>query len=151
MGADLTTAPEGGSPTFLVEALKDPNEAPLERIQIIKGWMDDGEAREQVIDVACAGDARIDPATRRCNLPAVDTRTAACAGGVGASALRTHWRDPDFDARQRAFYYVRVLQVPTCRWSTYDAEKLGIERPPHLPRMLQERAITSPVWYAPPI
>lgn len=88
--------------------------------------MDNGEAREQVIDVACAG-------------------------GAGTAMLRTHWRDPDFDARQRAFYYVRVLQVPTCRWSTYDAEKLGIERPPHLPRMLQERAITSPVWYAPPI
>ena len=69
--------------------------------------------------------------------------------GEGAGQLCAVWRDPDFDAEQRAFYYVRVLQVPTCRWSTYDAEKLGIEIPAHLPRMLQERAITSPVWYAP--
>ena len=149
MGADLATAPQGQSPTFLIEALKDPNEAALQRVQIIKGWVHKGEPQERVIDVACAGNATVDPTSQRCNLSPVDTRTAACEGSPGATTLRTHWRDPNFDAEQRAFYYVRVLQVPTCRWSTYDAEQLGIEIPAHLPRMLQERAITSPVWYAP--
>ena len=150
MGGDLSAAPEAGKPTFLVRAQKDPNEAPLERLQIVKGWLEDGVPHERVIDVACAGAAPIDPLTRRCKLPPVDTGTAPCTGGPGAGSLATHWRDDEFDPAQRAFYYIRVLQVSTCRWSTYDAQALGIELPDGVPRMLQERAITSPVWYDPP-
>jgi hypothetical protein len=151
MGGTLDQ-PTGTSdrPTLLIDAMMDPNEAALERAQIVKGWLEQGEPQERVYDVACRDAAPVDPDTQRCRVPLPDLDNLPCDGGPGgAGQLRAHWQDPDFDPSQHAFYYVRVLQVPTCRWSTYDAKRLGIERPAWLPRMIQERAITSPVWYAP--
>ena len=149
MGGTLSPAPEADTPpSFLVAAQQDPLEAGLERVQIVKGWWQGDAPHERVYDVACARGTAPDPATHRCaySAPEPDLATCATAPEAGAAQLSGWWRDPDYDPALPAFYYARVLQVPTCRWSTFDALRLG--RPPHeaVPATIQERAITSPVW-----
>ena len=151
MGSDLK-APAGKAPSFLVMASKDPKSGNLDRVQVVKGWLDaSGKQHEQVYDVAWSGDRKPDPKTGR--LPPVgDTVNAATAeytNSIGAAELATVWTDPDFDPAVRAFYYVRVLEIPTPRWSTYDAVRLGVPVPKGLPVSIQERAWTSPIWYTP--
>ncbi|MFP6655975.1 MAG: DUF3604 domain-containing protein, partial [Myxococcota bacterium] len=151
MGGTLPPRRAESAPRFLVAALRDPLEAKLERLQIVKGWSENGVAHEKVFDIACAKGARPDPERYRCPLAASAPDRESCAPNAeaGSNALRAWWRDPTFDETQRAFYYVRVLQIPTCRWSTWDALRLGQEPPEWLPRTIQERAISSPIWYAP--
>jgi len=151
MGGDLKQAPKGKSPTFLVAALKDPSGANLDRIQIVKGWMDaKGDLQEKVYDVAWS-DARKPGADGK--LPAVgntvDVKTATWSNTIGAAELITAWKDPDFDASLKAFYYVRVIEIPTPRWTCYDAVRFGVKMPPEVPMITQERAYTSPIWYTP--
>jgi hypothetical protein len=152
MGGDLNKAPNGNAPTFLVAALKDPIGANLDRVQIIKGWLDStGKTHEQVYDVAWSGDRKPDPRTGK--VPpvgdTVDVPNATYTNTIGASELIKVWKDPDFDPSQLAFYYVRVLEIPTPRWTAYDAKYFGIKLPPEVPMKLQERAYTSPIWYTP--
>jgi hypothetical protein len=151
MGSDLKAA-AGKVPTFLVMASKDPKSGNLDRVQIVKGWLDaSGKQHEKVYDVAWSGDRKPDPKTGK--LPPVgDTVNAATAqytNTIGAAELATFWTDPDFDPAERAFYYVRVLEIPTPRWSTIDAVRLGVPVPKGLPVSIQERAWTSPIWYTP--
>ncbi|MAT93305.1 MAG: hypothetical protein CME59_11960 [Halioglobus sp.] len=150
MGSDLAAA-DGRAPSFLVWATADPEGAPLQRLQVIKGWLEDGEHREQVYDVACSGGAAVDPATWRCpdNGARVNLQDCSTEPGAGATELKRLWRDPQFDPAQEAFYYVRVLENPTCRWSTWDAVRAGVEPRSDLPATLQERAWSSPIWYRP--
>ncbi len=150
MGADLL--PGEGSPQFAMWALADPNSAPLQRLQIIKGWVDStGETHEEVIDVACAGGATVNPATNRCpdNGATVDLSDCSISANTGDALLRTVWTDPDFDASQRAFYYPRVLENPTCRWNTWDSIRAGTDLRSDLAATLQERAWASPIQYVP--
>jgi hypothetical protein len=152
MGGDLIQAPAGKVPTFLVAALKDPIGANLDRIQVVKGWLDaKGETHEKVYDVAWSGDRKPDPKTGK--LPpvgnTVDIPNATWTNTIGATELIKVWKDPEFDAAQRAFYYVRVLEIPTPRWTAYDAKYFGVKMPPEVPMTLQERAYTSPIWYTP--
>ena len=131
------------SPAFLVWATRDPLDAPLQRVQMVKGWIDDaGQTHENVVDIACADGLQVDPATGRCpdNGASVDLSTCQYSAGSGATELKTIWRDPDYDQNQSAFYYVRVLMNPTCRWSSYDAIRLGREPDPSVPATIQERA-----------
>jgi hypothetical protein len=152
MGGDLQQAPGGKSPTFLVAALKDPIGANLDRVQIIKGWLDGkGETHEKIYDVAWSGDRKPDSKTGK--LPAVgntvDVPNATWSNTIGTPELIKVWKDPDFDAAQSAFYYVRVLEIPTPRWTAYDAKYFGIKMPPEVTMTVQERAYTSPIWYTP--
>lgn len=151
MGGDLRQAPSGKSPTFLVAALRDPIGANLDRIQIIKGWMDaKGDLHEQVYDVAWSGDRKPDASGK---LPSVgntvDVANATWKNTIGAAELITVWNDPHFDAQQRAFYYVRVLEIPTPRWTAYDAKRFGVKPSPGTRMTIVERAYTSPIWYTP--
>jgi hypothetical protein len=150
MGADLIARGDA-APRFLVLAMRDPRSAPLQRAQIIKGWLENGEAREQVFDVACSDSGAPDPATYRCpdNGATVDLATCTTSTGSGAAELVALWTDPSFTAGQRAFYYARVLENPTCRWSTWDAIRAGVEPNPALQPTIQERAWSSPIWYVP--
>jgi hypothetical protein len=150
MGGELEATNAPGAPTFLVRALKDPNEAPLERLQIIKGWIEGGEAREAVFDIACADGLEPDPRSHRCALASALPNLQDCSIDPtdGRDQLSAFWRDPGYRPGQRAFYYVRVLQIPTCRWSTWDALRLGVPRPEGAPAAIQERAVTSPIWVA---
>jgi hypothetical protein len=151
MGSDLTNAPKGKAPTFMIRALRDPDGANLDRIQIIKGWLDkDGKTQERIYDVACS-DGRVIK-NRRCEKPvgsSVDVKKATYTNTIGDAFLAAHWKDPDFDPKEQAFYYVRVLEIPTPRWTTYDAAFYGIDRPNNVPATLQDRAYTSPIWYTP--
>ena len=150
MGGTLDTAPEGGAPTFLVQAMKDPYNANLDRVQIIKGWTDDqGEAHERIWDIAVSGDRPIagDGRARKAVGSTVDLAGASYRNSIGDAALSGFWRDPDFDPAQRAFYYVRVLEIPTPRWTTYDAKVFDRAIPEGAPTEIQERAYTSPIWY----
>jgi len=152
-GVLVAKAGDGRVPTFLVEAIQDPREAPLERVQIVKAWLgEDGRAREQVFDVACAGGAAPDPATRRCALPSTppDPSTCRVATGQGQAQISAAFPAPDYRPGERSFYYARVLQVPTCRWSSWDAIRLSVAPPPGAVAYLQERAVTSPIWIDPP-
>ena len=151
MGGDLADAPKGKAPSFLVAALKDPIGANLDRIQIIKGWLDaKGKKYEKVYDVAWSGGRKPDA---KGALPpvgnTVDIAAANWTNTIGASELGTVWTDPDFDAKQSAFYYVRVLEIPTPRWIVYDAFRYGIEIPEDAETIHQERAYTAPIWYTP--
>ncbi len=150
MGGDLE-AGNDGAPSFLVWALRDPENAWLQRAQVIKGWLEDGEAQEQVYDVVCSDGLEPDPETHRCgdNGAQVNLDDCSISRDKGAVELRTTWTDPDFNAGARSFYYVRVLENPTCRWSTWDALSLGIEPNPDLHATHQERAWSSPIWYTP--
>jgi hypothetical protein len=152
MGGDLPPRDDGdGPPTFTVWAIRDPENAPLQRVQIIKGWVEDGEAREMIHDVACSDGGVVDPTTHRCpdNGAEVNLDDCSISEDVGSAQLTAFWVDPDFDAAERAFYYVRVIENPTCRWSTWDALRLGIEPPNTVAATIQERAMTSPIWYSP--
>ncbi len=151
MGGDLLASDDGAAPSFAVWAVRDPLEAPLQRLQVVKGWTENGETREAVFDVACADGLTVDPETNRCpdNGASVDMATCEISTGVGADELKTVWTDPGFDASQHAFYYVRVLQNPTCRWSTWDALREGVEPRQDMPATIQERAWSSPIWYTP--
>jgi len=147
MGGDLL--PGGGAPRFVASALKDPRGAPLQRLQIVKGWIEDGEPRERVYDVACSDGLTPDPDSHRCpdNGATVDLGSCRISADLGATELATTWQDPDFRADQEAFYYVRALENPTCRWSTWDAVRAGAPPRGDLVKTLQERAWSSPVWY----
>jgi hypothetical protein len=151
MGGDLSSSPTGAAPSFLVAALKDPNSGNLDRIQIVKGWLDKrGKTHEQVHDVVWSGDRRPGADGK---LPAigntVDVKKATWTNTIGRSELITVWKDPDFDPNQRVFYYARVLEIPTPHWTAYDALRFGVELPVEAPKMHQERAYTSPIWYTP--
>jgi len=153
MGGDLQDAPAGKAPTFLVAALRDPIGANLDRVQIVKGWLDaKGQAQERVYDVVW-GDADKRKPGADGKLPpvgsTVDVANATWTNTIGDPELITVWKDPDFDAKQPAFYYVRVLEIPTPRWTAYDAKRLGAKPLPGTAMTLQERAYTSPIWYSP--
>jgi hypothetical protein len=151
MGGDLPKASNGKSPSFLVAALKDPYSGNLDRIQIIKGWLGkDGNTREKVYNVAWSDDRK--PGKDGKLLPVgntVDVKNATWTNTIGAAELITVWQDPDFRPEQRAFYYARVIEIPTPRWSTYDAVRFGETVPKEVPLTTQERAYTSPIWYTP--
>jgi hypothetical protein len=152
MGGTLGAAPAGKAPTFLVAAMKDPFNGNLDRIQIIKGWIgDDGEAHERVYDVVVSDGRTID-ADGRCSTPVgntVDVANATWMNTIGDPELISVWVDPDFDPEQRAFYYARVIEIPTPRWTAYEALRFGIEMPEGAEMTTQERAYTSPIWYTP--
>ena len=152
MGGDLRDAPAGRSPTFLVAALKDPIGANLERIQVIKGWLDgDDQLHERVFDVAVSDERAID-SNGRAVTPVgntVDVENATWTNTIGATELITVWSDPDFDPTLRAFHYARVIEIPTPRWTAYDANFYNITMPEEVPMVTQERAYTSPIWYTP--
>lgn len=150
MGGDLL-ARDGGVPKFLVWASADPGSAKLQRVQVVKGWMADGKSEEKVFDVACSDGLTVDAATQRCpdNGARVNIADCSITADKGAAELKTVWSDPEFNATQRAFYYVRVLENPTCRWSTWDALRAGVEPRPDLHATIQERAWSSPIWYRP--
>ena len=150
MGSDLLR--DGDKmPSFYLWASKDPDTQNLQRLQIVKGWLADGEARERVIDVACGDGLAVDPATGRCpdNGAGVDLTDCSTTPGKGNAELVTVWQDPDFDPNQRAFYYVRVLENPSCRWSTYDAIRAGVTPRPDMQAVIQDRAWSSPIWFMP--
>jgi len=151
MGGDLRHAPKGKAPTFLVAALKDPIGGNLDGIQIVKGWLDaDNKLHEKVHDVAWSGDRKPDD---RGKLPSVgntvDVENATWTNTIGAPELITVWRDPDFDAGLRAFYYARVIEIPTPRWTAYDGKRFGVKPLPGTRMTITERAYTSPIWYTP--
>jgi hypothetical protein len=152
MGGDLKDASQGKSPSFLVAAMKDPIGANLDRIQVIKGWVDkNGKTQERIYDVAVSGSRKIE-ADGRCKTPVgstVDVENATWTNTIGAPELINVWKDPDFDPSLRAFYYLRVLEIPTPRWTAYDAKRFGIKPPTGTTMTLQERAYTSPIWYTP--
>lgn len=154
MGADLPPMPSGGkgtAPRFVIWAVKDPNSANLDRIQVIKGWTQNGQSLEKVFDVVWAGDRKPDKWSGR--VPAirstVDLDKATYTNDVGSAELKTVWTDPEFDASLHAFYYVRVLEIPTPRWTLIQAVKEGLPPPNIVPLTGQERAWSSPIWYAP--
>jgi hypothetical protein len=151
MGGDLTSAPESKAPSFLVGALRDPYSGNLDRIQIIKGWLDAaGETHEKVYDVVWSGDREPDANGK---LPpvgnTVDVANATWKNTIGSPELITVWEDPEFDAKQRAVYYARVIEIPTPRWTAYDAKRYGVTIAKEVPMVTQERAYTSPIWYTP--
>jgi hypothetical protein len=149
MGGTLSAYQEDKAPQFLIRAVKDPNDGNLDRLQVVKGWVDgSGEQHEKVYNVAWSGDRQLD---NNGKLDAVgntvNLATAQYDNSIGAPELATHWQDPDFDPTQRAFYYVRVLQIPTPRHGLYDA--VALQQPQEGPATIQERAYTSPIWYKP--
>jgi hypothetical protein len=152
MGGEMRAADADGAPKFLVAALKDPIGANLDRIQIIKGWLDaNGELQERVYDVAVSDDRGID-ADGRCRIPVgntVDVPNATWTNTIGDPELITVWEDPDFDPGLRAFYYARVLEIPTPRWPAYDARYYGVDLLEGTQTIAQERGYTSPIWYTP--
>jgi len=153
MGSDLPQKPKTAkSPNIAIQALKDPESGNLDRVQVIKGWVDQGITREKIYDVAWSGDRKHDAGGK---LPAVgntvDLKTAKYTNDIGASQLKVVWTDPDFDPSVPAVYYVRVLEIPTPRWTTYDSVKLGVAPPEEVPATIQERAWSSPIWYTPPV
>ena len=148
MGQDLT-AQGDAAPQFLVWALADSAAQPLQRVQVIKGTISDGLHTEQVFDVACSGAMAVDPVSHRCpdNGAKVDLTDCSTIAGTGSAELKALWQDPEFTPGQEAFYYVRVLENPSCRWSTWDAIGAGYEPRPDLQKTIQERAWSSPIWY----
>ncbi|KUJ82839.1 DUF3604 domain-containing protein [Microbulbifer flavimaris] len=152
MGGDLSKAPAGAVPRFMVRALRDPDGANLDRVQVIKGWVDaSGETHERIYDVAVS-DGREIGRDGRCKTPVgstVDLDKATYTNTIGEPVMAAYWEDPDFDPAQAAFYYVRVLEIPTPRWTTYDAAFFNIPRPERVPATIQDRAYTSPIWYTP--
>ena len=152
MGGDLEAAPAGKVPSFLVAALKDPIGANLDRYQIVKGWVDaKGEMQEKVYDVAWSGDRKPGADGKVPSVGStVDVANATWTNTIGAPELIAVWTDPDFDPTQRAFYYGRVLEIPTPRWTAYDAKYFNVKMAPEVPMQMQERAYTSPIWYSPP-
>jgi hypothetical protein len=152
MGGDLSDVPEGAAPSFMIRALRDPDGANLDRIQVVKGWMDaEGELHERVYDVAVS-DGREINADGIAPDPVGDTvniEDASYTNSIGDALLGAYWVDPDFDPAERAFYYVRVIEIPTPRWTAFDAKFFDIDMPEDTVMKLQERAYTSPIWYSP--
>jgi len=151
MGGDLPAAPAGKVPALMVRALRDVDGANLDRIQVVKGWLDaKGKAHEKVYDVAWSGDrkpgkdGKLPPVGNTVNVP-----DASYTNSIGEPMLFAYWKDPAFNAKERAFYYVRVIEIPTPRWTTYDAKFFKVDLPKGVPTAIQERAYTSPIWYAP--
>jgi hypothetical protein len=152
MGGNLISRPEGKVPTFMVRALRDPDGANLDRVQIIKGWLDkEGELHERIFDIAVSDDREIGADGRATESvgTTVDIATASFTNSIGDAMIAAYWVDPDFDASESAFYYVRVLEIPTPRWTTHDAAFFGIDLPDNVPATIQDRAYTSPIWYTP--
>ncbi len=159
MGGVLEANQAQQSPKFVVWATKDPIHANLDRIQLIKGWQKDGVEHEAVFDVACSGGRVPDERTGRCpgngdaktsdDDPGVDLQSCEISNEVGNAELKVLWEDEDFDPLIPAFYYFRVLQVPTCRWSSYDAIRLGQDPIEEVSATIQERAWSSSIWYSP--
>ncbi len=150
MGGDLTNGPEGKVPTFMIRAIRDPDGTNLDRVQIIREWLDaKGELHERIYDVAVSDGREIgaDGRSKEKVGNSVDVATATYTNTIGDAFLMAHWKDPDFDPSEQAFYYVRVLEIPTPRWTTYDAAFYGIDRPNNVPATQQDRAYTSPIWY----
>ena len=150
MGGELV-AEAGQSPSFLVWALQDPNKSALQRVQIIKASVRDGNSSEKVFDVACSDGAKVNPQTHRCpdNGARVDLTNCTVSTGVGDPEMLVRWVDPEFDESEHAIYYIRALENPVCRWSTWDALRTGVEPNPALSATIQERAWTSPIWFSP--
>ena len=151
MGGDLSNAPEGTAPGFLIRALRDPDGANLDRVQIIKGWIDEsGETFERIYDASVSGDREIgeDGRAREPVGSTVNVEKATYNNSIGAAALDGYWQDPDFDPSQDAFYYVRVIEIPKPRWTTIDAAFFDIPLPDSVPAEVQDRAYTSPIWYS---
>ena len=158
MGSDLRSHPDsyregdkGQSPSFIIEAIKDGEGANLDRVQMVKGYLDkEGNPQETIFEVVWAGNRAIDSNGK---LPAignsVDIPNATYANDIGVVSFQTIWTDPEFDATQSAFYYLRVLDIPTPRWTTFDAKTLGVAPPTDVPATIQERAWSSPIWYTP--
>jgi len=146
MGGEIET--NGEAPAFIVWASGDPRGAPLQRMQVVKGYIKDGQPQERIYDVACSDGMTPDPATHRCpdNGARVDLSDCSISRDVGDSEMLTLWQDSDYDAQVDAFYYTRVLENPTCRWSTWDALREGVEPRADLHKTLQERAWSSPIW-----
>ena len=151
MGGDLPKAPAGKAPTFLVAAMKDPIGGNLDRIQIVKGWRDaKGETQEKVYDVVWSddrkpgADGRLPPVGNT-----VDVARATWKNTIGDPELITVWTDPDFDPKQAAFYYAKVIEIPTPRWTAYEALRFNVKMADDVPMTTQERAYTSPIWYTP--
>ncbi|MDG1206468.1 MAG: DUF3604 domain-containing protein, partial [Pseudomonadales bacterium] len=146
---EATEGEQSIQPGFLVMASADTQSAPLQRLQIVKGWVDADGTHEEVVDVACAGGAAVNPKTSRCpdNGAKVDISDCSINEETGAAQLSALWRDPEFKADQRAFYYARAIENPTCRWSTWDANRAGVAPRPDLPATIQERAWSSPIHY----
>ena len=155
MGNDLPNGPRKKSPQIAVWALQDINSAKLQRIQIIKGYIievDENEMiLEKIFDVACSDGLKPNPTTHRCpsNRASVDLGNCNYSKNKGANELSALWTDPEFDRKQPAFYYARIIENPTCRWSTHDAIQLGMAIPKGVPATIQERAWSSPIWYTP--
>ena len=154
MGGELKQSPHGGAPRFMIQANKDVEGANLDRAQIIKGWLDkNGKTQERIYDVAVS-DNRTIGLDGRCRTPVgstVSLTDASYTNTIGAPMLTSYWVDPDFDPKVQAFYYVRVLEIPTPRWTAYDEVRYDISMPPHVNRTVQDRAYTSPIWYTPEI
>jgi hypothetical protein len=152
MGGDLRPGPQGAAPTFMVRAIRDPDGANLDRIQIIKGWVDaGGKTRERIYDVAVSGSRTIGP-DGRCKESVgntVDLANATYTNDIGSAVLTGYWKDPEFDPKLRAFYYVRVIEIPTPRWTAYDAKYFQIKMPEGTAMEVTDRAYTSPIWYTP--
>jgi hypothetical protein len=153
MGGDLSAAPDGAAPRFMVRALRDPDGANLDRIQIVKGWVDEsGKAQERIFDIAVSDGREIDK-DGRCTTPVgdtVDVANATFTNTIGDAVLAAYWEDPTFDPKQDAFYYVRVLEIPTPSWIAHDEKVFGKrDAPDEALRKQQERAYTSPIWYTP--
>ena len=148
MGGDLPSK-AGEAPQFMVVGMKDPDAANLDRLQVVKGWLDsEGNTHERIFDVACSDNRQI--VERRCDKVVgntVDVKTATYTNDIGADSLKALWTDPEFDPSQSAFYYVRVLAIPTPRWTTYDAVRYNIAIPDDIPTSIQDRAYTAPIWY----
>ena len=139
------------APTFMVYALRDPIGANLDRVQIVKGWIEGKERKERVYDVAVS-DGRKIGADGRCRTAVgstVDVANASWTNTIGDTELLAFWKDPDFDPAEAAFYYARVIEIPTPRWTAYEAKRFGVEMPEEVPMTTQERAYTSPIWYTP--
>jgi hypothetical protein len=151
MGGDLNKAPKGKAPSFLVAAMKDPYNGNLDRIQIVKGWLDaKGKTHEKVYDVVWSGNRKPE---KNGKLPSVgntvDVKNATWTNTIGSPELIKVWKDPDFDAKQSAFYYARVIEIPTPRWTAYDAKRFNVKMDKEVPMSTQERGYTSPIWYTP--
>ena len=152
MGGDLSKAPAGKSPAFMVRALRDPDGPNLDRVQMVKGWLgSDGQTNERIYDMAVSDGRTIGP-DGRCTTPVgstVDVAEASYTNAIGAPFLTAYWKDLEFDPAQHAFYYVRVIQIPTPRWTAYDQKRFGIKMADYVPMTGQRRAYTSPIWYKP--
>ena len=152
MGSTLSPAKAGRSPTFLLRALKDPEGGNLDRIQIVKGWMNSsGELKEQVYDVALSDERRPNPDSGPLHaLPSgVDLATASYRNDIGATNLGATWKDPQFDPGQPAFYYARVIEIATPRWTAFDARDFEQKVAQDIPMITRERVYSSPIWYTP--